>query len=599
MGLILSISKKNFSFYIFLLAGLLASCSHHQVNNLPQINPSLPQPPVVPLPQYSMGPETPSKIFLDKTREYGLLGVQAVHLYAVDANNDGFTDLVTLDDYYAAPKFYFFNPKLNKFILGASPFDSLIRASFLNFVDLNHDGIDDLIVGTLNQKTEMTQYPARIFKGVIEGAGLEKTIHYKEQSPLPTGLLPTSNIVAFDYDLDGEIDLFLSNWFSFKDKSPKPVPDLLLKGNGFNFTDSSNALRGEYDYNKTDKVYTNATPTFGASICDIDKNGFPDILTANSNGYYNKLWMNLDGKNFVNYGLESGFAADEDGNIETHGGGNSFFNLCGDYNNDGLVDIVIGNMSKDSDPESRDKSCMLSGTSKSFPPKFIRSDFLRSSVKLKWSEGDHRGVWIDYNIDGLNDLIIDNSGFPPDSRLVFFEQAADHAYTDKSRELGINIMNPAGTVTLDVNRDGVMDIITGQSKIRAGDIDNRIYLFENQIKREGKSSVRFHLQGKKSNFHGLSSSVRLSTDKNVRFINTEYNSGSLPSQNEEGAYFAFNKEKAKSVTVQWSYAVPDRLGRLMPLQKKYNLSKIRLSGSHLELNLCEDGRILPRKKNCN
>ncbi len=543
-----------------------------------------------------MGPEVPSKIFVDKTKEYGLEGVQAVHLYAVDVNNDGYTDLITLDDFYAAPKFYFFNPKTNKFVLGESPFDSVVRGSYLNFVDLDHDGIYDVIVGTLNQKTEVTQYPPRLFKGEIANGKL----HYKELAPLPVGLTPTASIAVFDYDLDGELDLYLANWFSYKDPTPRPVPDLLLRGKGkFQYEDVSNGLRGEYDYNKTDHVYSNATPTFGASVCDVDKNGFPDILTSNSNGYYNKMWMNLDGKNFVNYGNESGYAADEDGSEQTHGGGNSFFSLCGDYNNDGLVDIVVGTLSRDSDSESRDKSSILSGTSKSFPPKFIRSEFLHEDQKNKWSEGNHRGVWIDYNLDGLTDLIIDNSGFPPDSRLVFFEQAKDHAYDDKSKELGVNVMNPSGTVTIDLKRNGVMSFITGQSKTRAGDINNRIYVFENQTERKGRGSVRFHLQGKNSNTHGISSTVYFTTNKTTRTFNVEYNGGSLPSQNEEGAYFAFDKETPKEVSVRWAYATPDRLGRPVPLVRKYNLSKMPLKGTHHELNLCEDGRVLPREKKCN
>jgi hypothetical protein len=572
------------------LAGVLASCSHQTSQSHSSANSET----KTVSPKFLMGPEVPSQIFIDKTEEYGLKGVQAVHLYAVDVNHDGATDLVTMDDFYASPKFYFFNKKTKKFELGQYPFDSIVRGSYLNFLDLDHDGIYDVIVGSLNQKTEMTQYPARIFKGEI----VEGKLHYKEQPPLPTGLLPTASISAFDFNLDGQLDLFLSNWFSYKDVSPKPIPDLLLMGKGFQFEDASLGLRGEYDYNRTDKVYSNATPTFGASICDVDKNGFPDILTSNSNGYYSKLWMNLDGKNFVNYGIESGYAADEDGSEQTRGGGNSFFSLCGDYNNDGLIDIAIGNLSRDSDPESRDRSAILSGSTKSFPPKFIRSEIYQPEQKGKWSEGDRRGVWIDYNLDGLNDLLIDNAGFPPDSRLVFYEQKNDHEYVDKSKEVGINILNPSGTVTIDLNNDGVMDFISGQNKLRAGDIENRVYVFENQTKREGKGSVRFHLQGKNANFHGISSSVYFTTNKATRFFNVEYNSGSLPSQNEEGAYFAFDKETPLYVGVRWAFAVKDRLDRLVPKVVKYNLNKLHLQNSHHELNLCEDGRVLPREKSC-
>jgi PBP1b-binding outer membrane lipoprotein LpoB len=590
MALILSTSKK--SLILSTLSILLSSsCSTVKKNDS-----KIEQPPVkVEVAQFPMGPTTPSStVFKDMTAEYGLNGVKAVHLYAVDVNNDGFTDLIAMEDFYSAPKFYLFDKKLNKFKLAESPFDSVVRASYLNFVDLDHDGVYDVIVGTLNQKTEVTQYPARIFRGILDNG----KIQYREMAPLPTQLLPTSAISVFDYDLDGELDLFLSNWYSYKDKSPMPVPDMLLKGRGFEFFDQSLNLKGEYDYSKSNRQYVNATPTFGASICDVDQNGFPDILTTNSNGFYNKLWLNLDGQNYVNYGIESGYGADSEGSLETLGGGNSFFSLCGDYNKDGYIDIAIGTLSKESDPETRDKSSMLTGASNKFPPKYVRSEFYRTDLKARWSEGDRRGVWIDYNLDSHLDLIIDNSGFPPDSRLVLFEQAADHAYEDKAAKLGVDVLNPSGTITIDVNKDGVMDFITGQSITRAGDATNRIYVFVNQTNRENRGSVRFHLKGRKSNTHGISSSLKLTTSAHKYFFNNEYNSGSLASQNEEGAYFSFDKEMPQDLEVRWSYGVPDRLGRIIPVVKHYNLKKLKLKGSHHELNVCEDGRLLDIKKSC-
>jgi hypothetical protein len=591
MALISSTFRNQQYLFYILLAGVLASCSHEK-KNIPILKPTELK---VEVKKNFMGPLFPSTNFIDKTTEYGLSGVEAINLYAVDVDHDGHTDLVTLDDYFVSPKFYFFNAKSKKFILGPSPFDNIVRASFLNFVDLNHDGIYDVVVGVLNQKTEVTQSSPRLFKGQIEN----HKIHYIEQAPLPTAILPTASIAALDFDLDGELDFYLANWFSYKDqRGPKVVPDLLLKGNGFNFTDNSIFLKNESNFNRSEKSYTEATPTFGASICDVDQNGFPDVLTSNSNGYYNKLWLNLDGQNFENFGLESGYGADTDGGSKNLGGGNTFFDLCGDYNRDSFIDIVEGNLSRSNDDEAIDKSSILTGATHRFPPSFIRSEFLVDPSGSRYSEGDRRGVWIDYNLDGLDDLIIDNSGFPPDSRLVLFEQAPDHSFHDKSSVLGVNIMNPSGTVTIDVNSDGVMDFISGQSKIRAGDVDNRIYLFENQAIRKNKSTVRFHLQAKKSNYYGISSSLWLTTNYHTYFFNNEYNGGSLPSQNEEGAYFSYGEETAKSVNVKWSYSILDRLGRKAPIVKKYNLSHLKLKGIHAELNLCEDGRVLPRHKDC-
>ena len=117
-----------------------------------------------------------------------------------------------------------------------------------------------------------------------------------------------------------------------------------------------------------------------------------------------------------------------------------------------------------------------------------------------------------------------------------------------------------------------MDFISGQTKTRAGDVENRIYLFLNQAIRKRKGTVRFHLQAKKSNYYGISSSVWLTTNQHTYFFNNNYNSGALPSQNEEGAYFSYGEEIAKTVSVKWSYAIVDRLNRKVPVEKKYNLS---------------------------
>lgn len=595
MALTSSTSKKFF-FLILIFAGL-ASCSH-QRNGIDLTSTKNIISEEKNVRRYEMGPTKPSSVFKDVTTEYGLEAVKAVHLYAVDFNHDGTTDLVTLEDFYSVPKFYHLNKKLKKFILVKYPFEEIVRASYLVFADFNRDGILDVVVGSLNQKSEMTQYPVRIFKGELRN----NEIHYKELPSPVNKILPTASVSVLDFDLDGELDLFFSNWFSFKGQNPLPVPDIFLKGLGnFKFEDISKILNGENEISKATKTFLNVTPTFGASVCDINQDGYPDILTSNSNGYFSKLWLNSEAQGnieFKNFGKESSYGADNEGTEAGRGGGNSFFSMCGDYNNDSIVDVVIGNLSHNSDPEWVDRSSILTGSTKAFVPQFMHTEIFPERFKANWSEGNRRAVWIDYNLDGFSDLIFDNSGFPPESRLTFAEQAIDRGFDDRSQELGINILNPSGTVTLDLDDDGVMDFISGQTSLRTGENENRIYVYKNLTKRNGKGSVRFHLQGKRSNSFGISSSVYLNTNKHKYFQNVQYSYGSLPSQNEEGIYYAFNREIPISVVVRWSSKVKDRLGREVPFLKHYDLKKFKLVGNHQELNLCEDGRILPRKKNC-
>lgn len=587
--MISSISKKSF-FLLALPALLIAGCAEEKIKPLPEAPIVQPKNPLVSGPLLSSA----NSSFIDKTKDYGLENIKAVHLYAVDIDNDNDTDLVTIEDFIGTPEFYFFDHKTRKFVLGANPFNESIRVSYLNFIDFDHDEVLDVVAGNLNQKSEPGHLPVKIYKGILENG----KISYRLKTVLPTGVQPTATVVAGDFNLDGEVDLFLGNWFSQNEENPKPVPDNLLYGKGFNFANVSKNLKDEYVFVKSTNTYTNATPTFGASICDVDKNGFPDILTATSNGHFNKLWLNQDGENFIDYGVQSGYAADNEGNAASKGGGNSFFSLCGDYNNDQLIDVVTGNLFRDSDPEYRDKSAILSGSTRGSPPKFYRTEFFEQQGKVNYTEANRRGIWIDYNLDGLSDLVVANSGFPPLSRLLFFEQQPDHAYDERAQGLGVDILNPSGMVILDLNGDGVMDFITGQSNVRASEIDNKLYVFENQTKREGRGSVRFHLEGRRSNSAGLSSTVALKTDKVTRLGNVEYAQGTLPSQNEEGLYFAFVKETPKEVEVRWSYGPVDKLNRVTPMLKKYNLSKFKLKGVHTEFNLCDDGRILLRNKHC-
>jgi hypothetical protein len=56
-------------------------------------------------------------------------------------------------------------------------------------------------------------------------------------------------------------------------------------------------------------------------------------------------------------------------------------------------------------------------------------------------------------------------------------------------QLGIDVVNPIGTISVDVNHDGLPDLITSQNNIRHSDIPPRLYVFENQNKIPGRKSL--------------------------------------------------------------------------------------------------------------
>ena len=544
-------------------------------------------------------------IFIDKTNDYGLSNLIAVSFNAIDLNFDGYTDLIILPTYYSRPQFLIWNKSSGKFeVWDHDPLPLDFKASFMLLYDLNKDSIPDLLTGVLNQRSEVGQTPLKLYLGKIKNG----KIHFIEQIDAFSRVIePTSSISLIDFDLDGWIDLFISNWFENKNNQHLPVHDRLLKNNQGKFQDVTFTLRGE-SVKSSDQLFPpNARPTYGASTCDIDQNGWPDIMTVSSSGYKNKLWMNLreattGDRFFEDIGQVSNYASDPDGNLIPTGGGRTFFSACTDYNDDGLMDVFLGELSHAYDNESVDRSSILTGTKETYPPFFLRTEYISDENSEAWNQGDRRGVWLDYNLDGRVDILVDNSGFPPHSRLVLFEQDGTHAFINVSSQLGLDVVNPSGSIVLDMNRDGLPDILTSQNNIRQSDIRPRLYFFENKTKRIGEKSIKIHLNGIQSNTEGLGAMVMLYTQsKSKKIVQrrwVEYSQGGLPSQNEGGVHFGVSGGvDIVGVKVKWPYLRKNGFSAGVVLEKLYSLKNIS-NKEHIEITLCEDGKILNGKMSC-
>lgn len=543
--------------------------------------------------------------FVDKTDRYGLSNLQAVSFNAIDLNFDGETDLVILPTHYSRPKFFIYDRVAKKFSEWKhDPLQVDFKASYLFFYDLNKDRVPDLISGVLNQRSEVSKIPLKFYMGKIKDGHLT-FIEQPKTFNLPAE--PTSSLTILDYDLDGWPDIFVANWFENSRGEYIPVHDRLLKNNKGKFVEVTQLLRDE-STKQPDQLYPqNARPTYGSSSCDIDQNGYPDVLTVSSSGHRNKLWMNLKERQsserfFEDIGPVSNYGSDPDGSLIPTGGGRNFFSACTDYNDDGIMDVFLGNLSHAYDNESVDKSSILTGSKEVYPPYFLRTEYVSDAMSESWNQGDRRGVWGDYNLDGRVDLLVDNSGFPPYSRLVMFEQDETRAFINVSSQVGIDIVNPQGTIVLDVNRDGKPDILTAQNNIRKADIKPRLYLFENQTVTLGRRAIKVHLQGIKSNTEALGAMVMLYTQtKNKKTVQrrwVEYSQGGLPSQNESGVHFGVAEGvEVVGIKVRWPYLKREGFGSGSVIEKLYSLKDFP-EKDFSEYTVCEDGKILAGKISC-
>ncbi len=543
--------------------------------------------------------------FTDKTNDYGLSNLVAVTFNAIDFTFDGLTDLVILPTYYSRPKFYAWNNGKKKFELWShDPLPVDFKASFMLFYDFNKDKIPDLVSGVLNQRSEVSQIPVKLYIGEM-GSG--KLVFKEDPKAFSLPVEPTSGLTIIDYDLDGWADIFISNWFENKNNQYLPVADRLLRNVKGKFEDVTIVLKGEADKTANHLYPPNAKPTYGASTCDIDQNGYPDIMTVSSSGHKNKLWMNLKesrtGDRFMeDIGPVSNYASDPDGSLIPTGGGRSFFSACTDYNDDGIMDVFLGELSHAYDNESVDRSSVLTGSKETYPPYFLRTEYVSDATSESWNQGDRRGVWTDYNLDGRIDIIVDNSGFPPYSRLVVFEQDETRAFINVGPQLGIDVVNPTGTITLDVNQDGLPDILTSQNNIRKADITPRLYLFENNNKMIGSRAIKINLNGIKSNTDAIGAMVMLYTQTRTKKIVqrrwVEYTQGGLPSQNESGVVFGIGEGvEIVGAKVRWPFVKKNGFSSGEVLEKLYTL-KDYPDKDYLELTMCEDGKVLNGKISC-
>ncbi|MBV9501602.1 MAG: CRTAC1 family protein [Acidobacteriaceae bacterium] len=211
-------------------------------------------------------------------------------------------------------------------------------ASAVAIGDYNNDGFEDLFVTYYGQNIFYRNNGDGTFTDVTKDAGL-----------LHEGTKWGAGCTFVDYDRDGKLDLFVSNYCVFdKNRVPKPGESSFCNWKGIPVNCGPRGLPpGDLVlyHNNGDGTFTNVTEKSGVgkskgSYCmtsvaaDFDNDGWPDIYVACDSTPSFLLKNNHDGT-FTDIGLESGVALNEDG-MEQAGMGLGI----GDYNLDGSLDIL-------------------------------------------------------------------------------------------------------------------------------------------------------------------------------------------------------------------------------------------------------------------
>ena len=266
-------------------------------------------------------------------------------------------------------------------------------------------------------------------------------------------------VAIFDFDNDGKMDIFFTNGAKLPElrKTGPSFQNCLLRNKGdgtFEDVTKRAGLAGEnLDYN------------FGVAIGDYDNDGHADIFVCSAGR--NALYHNNGDGTFTDVTEQSGIGAKPAATISI---GAAWF----DYDNDGLLDLVVANYTLWT-PQT-DKRCSAAGVEyycdprlfyQPVPPRLYHNgghgkfEDVTEKSGFGGSPGKGMGISIaDFNDDGRPDVFIANDTEPNS----LFINKGNGTFEDQALQLGVaydetaKAVSSMGSDAKDYDNDGRVDV---------------------------------------------------------------------------------------------------------------------------------------------
>ncbi len=287
---------------------------------------------------------------------------------------------------------------------------------------------------------------------------------------------PTVTPLWFDMDHDGDMDLFIANGRREANGQETYYQDRLFRNTG----------NGVFEDITASSAIATAEPApyfdcWAASLCDYNNDGWTDIFVATYRLAPDRLYRNNGNGTFTEVSRTTTVIGLPTADPSTfgHGMGSDW----GDWNNDGYIDLAVGNLGHPDWRASVSNPSLLYVNSG--PPSWTFSE-KHSQAGVKFYEMNAGMAWADLDLDGNLDLWHGQiayeaygAGATRNARLYMNQGPSDnYRLIDRTWELGARIHGAWTAVRFDYDRDGDVDLLcaSGTENVR---------LFRNDIPATG------------------------------------------------------------------------------------------------------------------
>src|SRR6202171_4040415 len=357
-----------------------------------------------------------------------------------------------------------------------------------------------------------------------------------------------------DYNRDGHLDLFVSNYVDYEYGTKLYESNPALAGQQSPVIYGVAGLKGTRNFlyrNNRNGTFTDvsdaagiskAAPTYGFTPCvaDYDNDGWPDIYVANDSTP-SLLFMNNHDGTFRESGMLAGVAYDANGRTQGGMGADSV-----DYDGDGLLDIVKTNFSDEMPSLYHNEG---KGFFADVP---VPAGLAGETTSVKWGTG-----FIDFDDDGRPDLVIvSGSIYSPgagthhqlpktESKLILMHNVDGGRFVNISAQAGPAFADSRcsrGAAFGDIFNTGRIDIVLNN-------LNDYPSLLRNQSP-PTNSWLLVKLIGTKSNRAAIGTRVLVEAN-NLRQVQEVRSGGSFCSQNDLRLHFGLGTAKDARVQVRW------------------------------------------------